>query len=465
MLAVLVALWVAPLPLEPRAHRLVAIFGAVIVAWLTEAIPVAATALAIGPVLVVAGVTDPASAFAPYADPLLFLFVGGFMLAAAMSRHGLDRRLARAVLALPFVRGVAWRTYVAIAVAATLCSMWISNTATCAIFAPILLGLPHLRAPREATQGTEDPATRPLLALAFVCTTAGLGTPVGTPPNLITMRFLEAAGVRLSFLDWMAIGIPAALLLSAAAIVLTIRAGGSMAPLAAPERAPWTRGELVTAVCFALAVIGWTGPSLAEAAGVPGARAVSAALPPGAVAVLACMPLFVIPDAPRAGHEGTSILPWDIAVKIDWGVILLFGGGIALGAQLEDTGLAAAASRAVVSATGPTDVWTLAALACIGTVILSEIASNTAAANILVPLVIALARELDLSPVVPALAVGLGASIGFMLPIATAPNAMIYATGRVPQRAMIRAGFVLDGICIALVLALLRAICPARGWV
>lgn len=462
-------LWIAPLPLAPAAHHLVAIFGAVLVSWVTEAIPLAATALVIAPLLVVCGVTDPDSAFRHYSDPLLFLFIGGFMLAESMQRHGLDRRFARAIVSLPFVRGVPWRVQVAIAAAATLMSMWISNTATCAIFTPILLGVPALR--RDETAKGEDPATRPLLALAYVCSTAGLGTLVGTPPNLITVRFLEDAGTHIGFLEWLAIGVPSALLLSLTAGVLTIRRTGheDVPTSAAIEPAvPWSRGEIATAICFALAVVGWTVPPILEAAGVVAARVLSARLHPGVVAVLACLPLFVIPDPARRAEGETSaprVLPWTTAARIDWGVILLFGGGIALGTQLEETGLAAAISRGVVGATGPTDVWTLSAVACLLTIVMSEVASNTAAANMLVPLVIALARELEVSPIPPALAVGVGASVGFMLPIATAPNALVYATGRVPQRAMMRAGFALDLLCFVLVMVLLRAICPLMGWI
>jgi len=461
---VFVVLLVAPLPLEPAAHKLVAIFAAVLVAWLTEVVPIAVTALMIGPLLVVTGVSDPADAFRHYADPLLFLFVGGFMLAESMKRHGLDRRFARAVVSLPFVRGVPWRMQAALVVAATLMSMWVSNTATCAVFVPILLGLPGMERPAQG----KDPATGSLLALAFVCSTGGLGTLVGTPPNLITVRLLAEAGHPIGFLQWLAIGLPAALVLSAAAAVITLRGSGAPVGALAGETVPsarWSRGEGVTALGFAIAIAGWTVPPLCQAAGAPFAGELSRALHPGTVAVLACLPLFVVSDpAHRADGVTPRVLPWSAAVRIDWGVILLFGGGIALGTHLESTGLAAALGRAMVDATGPTDVWTLSAVACLATVVLSEVASNTAAANMLVPLVIAVARELQVSPIPPALAVGVGASVGFMLPIATGPNALVYATGRVPQLAMMRAGIVLDFVCLLLVLVLLRWVCPLMGW-
>jgi sodium-dependent dicarboxylate transporter 2/3/5 len=473
LLAIVVACaagWLAPFELEPRARVLLAIFGAVLVSWLTEVVPIAVTALMIAPLLVVCGVTDPVSAFRHYADPFLFLFVGGFMLAESMKRHGLDRRFALAVVTLPFVRRSPRRMQVAILAAATLMSMCISNTATCAIFVPILLGLPGMQRPLDSGNGTRDPAVGPLLALAYVCSTGGIGTLVGTPPNLITVRLLAERGVDIGFGEWLAIGVPSAICLSAAAALITL-GRTEVLPAEAPPRVAvgWTRGEIVTAGAFAMAVIGWTLPPLAQAAGVPGASELSARLHPGAVAVLACLPLFLVPDPDARGENGAPgaqpVLPWSAAVRIDWGVILLFGGGIALGQQLEDTGLAAAISRGIVAATGPTDVWTLCAAACATTILVSELASNVAAANMLVPLVIALARELDVSPIPPALAVGLGASVGFMLPIATGPNALVYATGRVPQRSMIRAGALLDLACLVMIVVLLRVLCPLLGWI
>jgi sodium-dependent dicarboxylate transporter 2/3/5 len=464
-----VVAWAVSRRLEaPEARALVGVFALVLVAWVTEIVPVAVTALMIGPLLVATGVCEVDEAFRPYADPLLFLFVGSFMLAESMKRHGLDRRFARFVVSLPFVRGSALRTHVALVAAATLMSMWISNTATCAIFVPILLGMRGMEKPEGEK---EDPATAPLLAIAFVSTTAGLGTLVGTPPNLITVRILADAGVHIGFLEWMAIGVPAALLLSAVAGGITLfRARRGVRALGAIEMEPprpWSRGEVATAVCFGLAVLGWIVPSLCQAAGLPFAEVLVERAHPGVVALLACLPLFLVPD-PSSREQGQSaappVLPWRDAVRIDWGVILLFGGGISLGAQLEETGLASAMSRGIVEATGAADVWTLCAAACFATILLSEIASNTAAANMLVPIVIALARELGVSPIAPALAVGLGASVGFMLPIATGPNALAYATGRIPQRAMMKAGFLLDVACFFLVLALLRIVCPLMGW-
>ncbi len=180
---------------------------------------------------------------------------------------------------------------------------------------------------------------------------------------------------------------------------------------------------------------------------------------PGVVALFAAAPLFAVPDG-----EGEPVLPWRDAVRIDWGIILLFGGGIALGTQLVQTGLAARMSEGFVAVTGIEGLWTLTAACCVFTIFFTEVCSNTATANMLVPLVVGVAAELGVSPVPPALAVGLAASCAFMLPIATGPNAIVYSTGRVTQGQMIRLGLVLNLISAVLVFVLLRVICPLMGW-
>lgn len=456
------ALWVAPLPLDPAAHRLAAIFVAVIVLWVTEVIPIAVTALLIAPAMVAAGVADAEQAFAPYADPLLFLFVGGFMIARAMTRHGLDRRIALGLVSLPFIRGAPSRVRAAFMLAAAALSMWISNTATCAILVPILIGL--LDAKREPV--SDRAFTGSLLAVAYACSIGGLGTPVGSPPNLIAMRFLRDAGVSFSFFDWVKVAAPVVLVMGVATFYLfrwiapPVALPTEAQAAAQPPSARWSRGETTTAVAFGLAVVGWMLPGILKAAGAPGAAALSAALPGGAVALLAAAVLFVVPDA----GGGKRVLPWSDAARIDWGIIMLFGGGISLGRQMFETGLAQELAEGFVALTGVRELWTLTALVIVFTIFFTETTSNTATANMLAPLVIAVAVELGVSPVPPVLAVGLAASCAFMLPIATGPNAVVYGTGRVDTPSMIRAGFLLNVAAALLVFVLLRFLCPIYGW-
>jgi len=316
--ALFLATWFAPLGLDPRAHRLAAVFAAVIVAWVTEVLPISVTALLIAPAMIVAGVTDSRGAFAPYADPLIFLFIGGFFIARAMTRHGLDRRIARSLMQFRLVRGSPVRIRMAFMMTAVVLSMWISNTATAAILIPILLGtLPE----------DDDANSGSVLSIAYAASVGGMGTLIGSPPNFITVRFLqEQTGTQFDFVQWMGIGLPTAL-------VLVVIIGFVMQWLAPPQRSessvtlvasPWSRGERVTAFCFGLAVVGWTVPGIMRAVGAPHAEAIARALPIGAVAILEAAPLFLILDEDKK----VPVLPWHDAVRIDWGLILLFGGGL-----------------------------------------------------------------------------------------------------------------------------------------
>jgi sodium-dependent dicarboxylate transporter 2/3/5 len=453
--ALFLAAWFAPFGLEPRPQRLAAVFAAVIVAWVTEVVPISVTALLIAPAMIVVGVTDSRAAFAPYADPLIFLFIGGFFIARAMMRHGLDRRIARSLMQLRLVRGSPVRIRMAFMMTAVVLSMWISNTATAAILIPILLGtLP----PED-----DDTNSGSVLAIAYAASVGGMGTLIGSPPNFITVRFLqEQANTPFDFLQWMGIGVPASL-------VLVVIIGFALQWLAPPPAAetsvtlvasPWSRGERVTAFCFGLAVVGWTVPGIMRAVGAPHAEEVARALPIGAVAILAAAPLFLILDE----NKKTPILPWHDAARIDWGLILLFGGGLSLGAQMFETGLAASISQWFLGVTGISTLWGLTAALIVFTVFFTEACSNTASSNMIVPLAIAAAVELGVSPLPPALAVGLAASCAFMLPIATGPNAVAYGTGLLELPRMMRIGFVLNIVAALTLLAVLYGLSILYAW-
>lgn len=444
-----------PTGLSPSAHRLLALFVAVIVLWVSEALPIAVTALVIPAGLVLLGITDQRTAFASFADPLLFLFIGGFFLARAMTRHGLDRRIAEAITQARWVRGSGSRVRLGFIVAAVVLSMWVSNTAATAILIPILLGAAPAPTPERPR-----PAEGSLLAVAYASSVGGLGTLVGSPPNLITARLLSGSGHPFGFVEWLKLGLPAALVLAALVYaVLSVRFPVvGAAPSAPRRRPPWSRGERVTAVCFVLAATGWILPGVMRAAQLPGHAEVVRLLPGGVVAVLAAVPLFGVRD-----ERGEAVLPWHDATRIEWGLILLFGGGIALGSQMIETGLAQALSERFLALSGVRDLWTLTACAALFTVFFTETCSNTAAANIVVPLVIAAATQLGVSPVAPAMAVGLTASCAFMLPIATGPNALVFASGAVTQRVMMRVGLGLNLLCVLFIVAWLRLALGADG--
>lgn len=459
-LALLVA-WL-PLPLDFKSHRLAAIFVAVLVAWVTEAVPLAVTALLIGPLCVVTGVADPKAAFMPYADPVLFVFVGGFFIARAMTVHGLDRRMADALVFSAWVSGSPARIRTALIAAAVLISMWVSNTATAAILLPIATGI--LDSENADSEHSNKTRAGTYLVLAYACTIGGLGTLVGTPPNLITARFLETVNVNIGFLEWLPVGLSAALIISLALYLLMewlfpIRNVAATSVVQKPTT-PWSSAERWVAASFGLAVFGWVLPGFLQIIASPWATALEELLDPGAVALIAAFVLFIAPN--KSGNS--AVLSWNQATQIDWGTILLFGGGICLGEQMFQTGLVSTVSRSFLETTGVESMWALSAIAATVTLILSELCSNVAAANMMLPLVIGIAQELHVSPIPPALATGIAASGGFMLPVATGPNAIAYATHKIPMRAMLRAGILLDVIYLLLLLGILYLLCPLLGW-
>jgi sodium-dependent dicarboxylate transporter 2/3/5 len=464
---VFAALWLAPLALPTPAHRLAAVLGAVVVLWMSEAIPMAMTALLGVALAVVLGVAPAADAFAPFADPIMFLFIGSFMLARAIFFHRLDRRFALALLALPAVGARPARVLAALAFAAYGLSMWISNTATVAMMLPIGLSLLHAL---ESERPAPAWGAALLLSISLASAFGGLATPVGTPPNLIGIGLIRReTGMDLPFFSWMTIGLPAGLLLLAITVTWfrhVAPRGDTAAGLTArlqEERAlqgPWTRGQRNTALAFAVTVALWVLPgavALALGSADPLYQALQRMVPESVAALLGAALLFVLPvDLRRLRFT----LPWEEAVQIDWWIVFLYGGGIALGTLAFRTGLAEAMGRGLTGLLGVRGGFPLLAFATAFATILSETTSNTASANMVVPVVIAVARSAGIDPVLPAVGATMGASLGFMLPVSTPCNALVYASGRIPLTTMLRYGLALDAIGVAVVVALVWLLGP-----
>ena len=468
LLAALV--WCLPLDLPEPAHRLAAVMTLVVVFWIGEPIPVAVTAL-LGPTLALLLGAVPAgdakaqvaSAYAKFGDPILMLFVGGFFIAEAMTVHGLDRRVAMRILSWRAFSATPARMVAGLALCSCLLSMWMSNTAVTALMIPIATGM------LAVAGGGARLAAPTLLTLSFAATVGGLGTPVGTAPNLIGLAQIETlTGVRIGFLPWMLMALPlVALMLGAVVLLMTRGLPPSTADLRAHALAarkalgPWTRGQAVTASAFGLAVLLWMGTGLTQIwRGGPAQTWCEAHLPEGAVALLAASLLFIIPAAP-----GRPTLTWKEAARIDWGTLLLLGGGLSMGDLMLKTGLASSLGSGVAQGLGISSLWGLTALAAGLAIGISELTSNTATASMLVPVVIGIAKAAGVSPVPPALAATLGCSFGFMLPISTPPNALAYGTGRVSLGTMARRGLVFDVIGFVVLVAGLRLLCPALGLV
>ncbi len=460
-----------PSSLPTPAHRLAAIFALVIVYWVTEAIPLAATAL-LGPALTVPlGVANHREAFASFGHPIIFLFLGSFLIANAMRVHGLDRRIALFTLSRRWVGERPERILLAFGGIAAFLSMWMSNTATTAMMMPIGLGVLSTLAPRAATT-SDRPwpyATGLMLMIAYSCNVGGVATPVGSPPNLIAIGMIEdRTGRALTFIDWMAFGLPISIVLFAI-VYLVIRRGFSSGEVGFEgvsetirhERAqlgPLRAGEKVALASFLLAVALWTVPGLVGlllGRDHSVSEALRRALPEAPAAILAATLLFVIPVDWSARR---FTLTWKQAATIDWGTILLFGGGLSLGSLAFATGLAGALGGGIVNLSGDLPLWAIALLALFLANVMTEFMSNTATANLLVPMFIAIGGAASGNPLLTSIGATLGCSLAFCFPVATPPNAIVYGSGMVPMTSMIRAGVLLNLGCGLAAWALLLAL-------
>lgn len=479
----LVAVALAPLDLEPAAHRLAAIVAMTVVLWVSEAIPLAAAALLAPALAVLAGVAPAPAAFAPIASPLIFLFLGGFMIASALAAHGMDRRAALWLLSRPAIAGSPRRALWALAIAAFVASMWISNTATTATLLPVALGLCAAMRPflpegdAAAHERHRRYAAGMLLALAYASSLGGMTTPIGTAPNVITLDLLERqAAIRLDFFEWMAFALPVGALtlvvllawLSARFPPALARLTGLQAAIAAELRAlgPVRPGERRALAVFALAVAGWLAPSLLKlslGADHPWTLWAQQSLDEGVVAIAAATLLFVIPSG--APGQRRPLLTWDDAARVDWGTLYLLGGGLAIGKLMFDTGLAGALARGALDLAGPiaASPFGVLAAATLLMTFLTEITSNTAATSMMIPVLLAIAGELDISPLPLALCVTLAASNAFMLPVSTPPNAIVYGSGHLKIGEMIGAGALLDLIGAAILITAGALLLPLLG--
>jgi solute carrier family 13 (sodium-dependent dicarboxylate transporter), member 2/3/5 len=468
--AVFLTLLVLPLPdLSPEAHRLAAVMGAVVVLWVTEALPLPVTALLGASACVVLEVAPAKEVFAPFADPLMFLFIGAFILARGIFLHGLDRRVAYAVLSVPWVGARPARILVAFGAATALISAWISNTATTAMMFGI--GLSILAALRARTAGAAlDPryASALMLMTSFAASVGGLTTPVGTPPNLIGIGFIRSQlGVEVTFFQWMLIGIPVvAVLFGFLAVYLDwvgpsgvreLPAGAELIRREREQLGAWTAGQRSVAAAFGLTVALWVLPGGAALVWGEGSSiylTLSRRMPEGVVAIVGAALLFVLP-----GKDGPAIT-WREATEIDWGVVLLYGGGFALGVLSFQTGLAEALGRGLTDLLPVHGSFGLLVASVVLSAILSETTSNTASANMVVPVVIAIGRASGLDPLEAALGATFGASLGFMLPVSTPCNAIVYGSGYIPLGRMMRWGLALDVVGVVVIIALVRLLSP-----
>ncbi|HEY0658696.1 MAG TPA: DASS family sodium-coupled anion symporter, partial [Pyrinomonadaceae bacterium] len=418
------AIYFAPLSLKPEAHSLAAIIAAVIIFWICESLPMPVTAL-IGAALCVLFKVAPArEVFAPFADPLMFLFIGSFILARAIFLHDLDKRFAYGVLSLKWIGARPSRILFAFGAVTAFISGWISNTATTAMMFAIGMSIITFLFKQEKETGIKinrNYATALMLITSFAASIGGLATPIGTPPNVIGLGFIrQLVGTEISFFKWMMIGVPVVVVLYlflylylnylAPAGVKEIEGSAEMIRREKIKLGSWTRAQKSTVFAFGTAIALWIFSGLialfvGDASEIY--KAINSRLPEAVGAIAGAVLLFLLPG----NKSGEKAITWNEAVKIDWGVVLLYGGGFALGVLSFQTGLAEAIGVNLTALLPLNGEFGLLVASVIVAVLISETTSNTASANMVVPVVIAIAQSQNVDPVVPALGATMAASL------------------------------------------------------
>jgi solute carrier family 13 (sodium-dependent dicarboxylate transporter), member 2/3/5 len=459
---ILILLLPAPQGWSDEAWRVLGCVALMVCWWISEAIPVYATGLAPIVLFPLLGIASPAAAAAPYANPLIFLFLGGFMIAQAIQRWGLHRRIALGLLALT---GTGPRALLGGFMAAcAFLSMWISNTATAVMMLPIALSVVVLIEESSLEAELERRFERALLlAIAYACSIGGIATLIGTPPNAMLAAYLAREhDVVITFASWMAFALPLSLLLLVLAWWLLTRLFRlpdfpieSIAAMLEEHRSrlgAMSRGERLTLFGFLLAAALWIGRGLIDRL-APGLNLSDAGIAIGVALLLFALPV----DAKR----GINVLNWEDARKLPWGVLLLFGGGLSLAAAVDGSGLAGHLGG-ILGQAGALPWWLLVLLTVTAIVFLTEVMSNTATTAAFLPIVAGLAFSFGHAPVELAAPMALAASCAFMLPAATPPNAVVFGSGRLAIHQMARAGLLFNLMAIVLITAV--ASTPLIGW-
>ncbi len=430
--------------------------------WATEVLPIPVTSLLPLLLFPAMGVMTMADSAAPYARPTIFLLLGGFIIATALARWNLHRRLALNILVR--VGDNPSAIIGGFMVATAIMSMWISNTASTIMMIPIALSLAG-EVVRDQSKSHQGFILCLVLGIAYSASIGGLGTPIGTPPNLFVVSFMrETYGIEISFLTWMMFGIPTVMVMVPVSwFVLTRWAypfNLSDAPVAQDilrdeldAMGPMTLPQKRVALVFLLVAALWI-------LRVPIQKNLEILLwlNDAMIAIGGAVILFIIPSG-CTEEKSTALLDWDSANRIPWGVLLLFGGGLSLAAGVKTSGLAVWLGTAL-SALGamPLIVMVLCLVALV--IFMTELTSNTATVATLLPVLGALAATTGIDPMMLFAPVALAASCAFMLPVATAPNAVIYSTGKVTIPQMAGAGFRLNLVAIVVVTGLSYALVP-----
>lgn len=460
------ALMIAPAPagMPVEAWRLVAVLAWMVAWWLSEAVPLAATALLPIVVMPLVGIADVGTVTSAYGHPVVYLFLGGFMLAAAIEKAGLHRRIALAIVAR--VGTGPRRLMLGFMAATAALSMWITNTAATIMMFAVATSVIHFLRRQDVGAATlRRIGVGLMLSIAYSASIGGLGTLIGSPPNALLASMLSSEyGIEVGFADWMMLGLPVAIVMLAAtwalfAFVLFRPVGPAIPDLSGiigQERAAlgeMGRAERTVAAVFGLAAIGWIfGNPISTLTGLP--------VTDTAVAIGAAVLLFAIP-VDRTWKR--FALDWEAAAGLPWNVLLLIGGGLAVGSAFQETGFATWIGSNVRDIDLPIVVLILIATTIM--VLMTEIMSNTAAAATMLPVLAGVAVGFGHQPMLLAVPAAFAASMAFMMPVATPPNAIVFSHDDLKIADMVRAGACLNLVAVAVVTV---SVCfvfrPLLGW-
>ena len=466
-LAMLVLVLVAPDGLTKSGTLVLGIGAWMAIWWLTEAIPLAATALLPLALFSPLGISRAREAAEPYASEIIFLFLAGFLLAAALERWRAHERIAYRLIGIIGVTGD--RIVLGLIVATGLISMWISNTATAAMMYPIAVAVGALFGD---THDARRMRTALMLGVAYAASIGGIGTLIGTPPNLIfAAASRQLTGREIDFLSYMMIGVPIVVVLLpltwALLVFVLFRNKASLSEHAADtlqrqrtELGPIRGGELITVLIFAATAAAWIFREPKDVGGfvLPGLTYLATGITDASIGITSAILLFIVSGQARDGTR-QPLLDWDAARRIPWDVLLLFGGGLSLASAMESTGLTTWVTASLEGLKGYPTVVLYVGLAVVicG---LSELASNTAVATMAMPVAAALAVAVGQPPLAMMLVAALAASTGFAMPVATPPNAIVFGSGQVGVRDMLKAGLLLDAIAILVLVTLATLLYP-----
>lgn len=450
-----ILLWILPAPegLSDAAWKTAAVATLMAIWWISEALPIAATALipiVLFPFLQVGTIGE---ATAPYANPLIFLFMGGFIIALAMQRWNLHKRIALNIVSIVGVKPSS--IIIGFIIASAFLSLWVSNTATALMMLPIAISV--LQFAESRRDNGPAPVTNfeivLVLTIAYACNIGGIGTLIGTPPNALMAAFiLENYGVEISFAQWMLVGVPLVLIMLPIMYLLLSRfifpirikelpGGREVILKQLRELGSMSRPEFRVAIVFASTALLWiTRPLLVPF--FPG-------LSDAGIAITAGIVLFIIPNGDK---KGGKLLLWSTLKDLPWGILILFGGGLSLASAISSSGLAAWIGKGV-SGLGALPILLLILVVILVVIFLTEITSNTATAAAFLPILASSAIGIGQDPMLFVIPATIAASCAFMLPVATPPNAIIYGSGKVTIPQMAKAGLWLN-IIVSMLLIL-----------